>query len=369
MKLNAIKVSDRAVIDRVADDAPPGSVSLYFENGNSAAPSATGFTPLADWVTADNAAVMPFVRECLANVFVLENESEASTRMKSLPFGAVLVTANGHLYSQHGLVFHGPQSELHGVLQRQREIESLKVELPGKIEARHALEAQQKESESRLTDTQETLRDLRTRIQETKNREHALQMEALKLSQAVSQAESRRGAIREELAMIDTDIEKERAEMAEAQARLEEGGNKIGEMTDKLMEFEQAQQAAERALADARERVNAADRAAQEANYFERSCHDKIKSLSEMVAQLVKRGEVVAMSRAALSTELDNLQEGNIRERLQTALALRGERKRPWPPRAKRWIRRPASCVSLRSGRRRSSTACSRCVTRLPSCE
>ena len=80
---------------------------------------------------------------------------------KSLPFGAVLVTANGHLYSQHGLVLHGPQSELHGVLQRQREIEALKTELPGKIEARHTLEAQQKESEARLTETQDTLRNLR----------------------------------------------------------------------------------------------------------------------------------------------------------------------------------------------------------------
>ena len=328
LKLNAIKLADPAVIGRVAGDPPPGSVSLYFENGSSASPSISGFTRLSDWVTADNATVMPFVRECLASVFVLENESEAGARMKSLPYGAMLVTANGHLYSQHGLVFHGPQSELHGVLQRQREIEALKAELPGKIDARHALDAQQKESESRLTDTQETLRDLRTRIQETQNREHALQMEALKFSQAVAQAESRRGAIREELAMIEADIERERAEMTEAQARLEEGGNRIGEMTDKLMEFEQAQQDSERTLADARERVNAADRAAQEANFFERSCHDKIKALSDMVAQLLQRGEAVALSRAALSTELENLQEGNIRERLQAALELRGEREK-----------------------------------------
>ena len=328
LKLNAIKLADRSVIGRVAGDPPPGSVSLYFENGSAAQASAPGFTLLSDWVTAENPAVMPFVRECLANVFVLENEADAAARMSALPFGAVMVTASGHLYSQHGLVFHGPQSELHGVLQRQREIESLKAELPGKIEARHLLEAQQKESESRLTDTQEALRDLRNRIQETKNREHALQMEALKLSQAVAQAESRRGAIREELAGIDAEIEKERAEMAEAQARLEEGGNRISEMTDRLMEFEQAQHAAERALADARERVSGADRAAQEANYFERSCHDKIKSLTEMVSQLAKRAEAVSLSRTALASELENLQEGNIRERLQAALELRAEREK-----------------------------------------
>jgi len=126
------------------------------------------------------------------------------------------------------------------------------------------------------------LRNLRNQIQETKNREHALQMEALKLSQAASQAESRRAAIREELAIIEADIEKERVEMTEAQARLEEGGNKIGDLTDGLMALEARHQEAERAVRDARERVNAAERAAQEANYFERSCHDKIKSLPAM---------------------------------------------------------------------------------------
>ncbi len=326
MRLNAMKVNDASVIDRIATDAPPGAVSLYLENGTPGSVNAAGFTPLADFVTSDNATVLPFVRECLANVFVLENESDARAKMSSLPFGAVLVTASGHLYSQHGVTFHGPQSELHGVMQRQREIETLKADLPAKIEARHAVEAQLKEIELTLQDTQEVLRRLRFEQQETKNREHSLQMEALKLTQAIAQAEGRRGAIREEMALIDGEIEQERAEMAAAQAALEEGGNKISEITDKLMALEDKQREAERALSDARERVNAAERGAQEANYFERSCHDKIKALTEMVAQLAKRWDATTSSRAALAAELEGLQEGNIRERLQQALETRSQR-------------------------------------------
>ena len=325
LKLNAIRVSDSSVIDRAAGDPPPGSVALFIENGSSHSSATAGLTALSDWVTADHPEVLPFVRECLANVFALENEIDARNQMKSLPFGALLVTANGHLYSQHGLVLHGPQSELHGVLQRQREIESLKTELPGKIEARRVLESQQQSGEKRLAETQDMLRNLRGQIQETKNREHALQMEALKLSQAATQAETRRAAIREELAIIDADVEKERAEMVEAQARLEEGANKIGDMTDALVALEVRQHDAERAIADARERVNAADRAAQEANYFERSCHDKIKSLTEMVAQLAQRAEAVLLSKTALGMELEHLQEGNIQERLQLALAAKAQ--------------------------------------------
>lgn len=326
LRLNSMKVGDASVIDKIASDAPPGPVSLYLENGSADVPSVAGFTALSSFVTAESAGVLPFVRECLANVFVLEDETQARARMASLPLGAVLVTASGHLYSQHGVTFHGPQSELHGVMQRQREIESLKAELPAKIEARRAVEAQLKQIEATLQDTQESLRRLRLEQQAIKNRQHGLQMEALKLSQAIAQAEGRRGAIREETAIIDAEIEQERGEMAAAQAALEEGGNRISEITDKLMALEEIQRQAERALADVRERVNAAERGAQEANYFERSCHDKIKSLGEMVGQLAKRWDAVTSSRTSLVTELDALQDGNMQERLQQALEARLEK-------------------------------------------
>ena len=324
LRLNAMKVSDVTVIDKIANDAPPGAVSLYLENGNgqgSSEPAETqALVRLSTLVTSDKPGVMAFVHECLANIFVLDNEVEARATMAKLPFGAVLVTANGHLYSQHGVTFHGPQSELHGVLQRQREIEILKADLPSKIEARHIIDAAQKELEFQLTDTQDALRKLRQEQLDIKNREHILQMEGLKLTQAIAQAAGRRGAIREETGLIDAEIEAERGEMAEAQAALEEGSNKISEITDKLMLLEDKQREGERALSDARDRVNAAERGAQEANYFERSCHDKIKSMTEMVAQLAKRWDAVTGSKLALTAELTNLQEGNIRERLDGAL-------------------------------------------------
>ncbi len=331
LRLNAIRLTGRNLLPRLSADAPPGSVSLYIENTESnGAPAAapSGLTALADYVSTTNPAVMPFVHECLANIFVLENEAEAGTQLAALPFGATGVTASGHLYSHHGLMFHGPQSELHGVLQRQREIEALQQELPAKIEVRHTLETALKQSEQSLATAQEEMRTTRNQLQETKNREHQLAMEALKLAQAMAQAEGRRQSIRDELALLEQEEEKERTEMLEAQARLEEGGNRIGELTDGLMALEAAQQQAERALQDVRERVNATERAIQEANYFERSCHDKIKSLTDMTASLAQRLQALAGSKTALASELEQLQEGNIRDRLQTALENRSAREK-----------------------------------------
>ena len=96
--------------------------------------------------------------------------------MKSLPFGAVLVTANGHLYSQHWY-FMAP--ELHGVLQRQREIESLKPNCPAKSKPGTP---GNRAVDRRRTYSHANRSNMRAESADKKNREHALSMEALKLA-------------------------------------------------------------------------------------------------------------------------------------------------------------------------------------------
>ena len=193
-RLNAIRISERSAVPRLTEDAPPGSVALCIDSGETASGApAAGYQPLAALITSSQAGVMPFVRECLAHVYVLQDETlqdaaQLASKIAALPEGACLVTKNGHLYSRHGLLFHGPQSELHGVLQRQREIEALEQRLPALIEGRNAKDAQLKDREARYAAVQNEIRNLRTQVGDVKNREHALALEALKLSQAMAQA-------------------------------------------------------------------------------------------------------------------------------------------------------------------------------------
>ncbi len=332
-RLNAIRISERSAVPHLTEDAPPGSVALCIDATESAsdAPAAAGYQPLAALITSSQAGVMPFVRECLAHVYVLQDEvlqnaAQLASKIAALPEGACLVTRNGHLYSRHGLLFHGPQSELHGVLQRQREIEALEQRLPALIEGRNAKDAQLKDMEARYAAVQNEIRNLRTQLGEVKNREHALALEALKLTQAMAQAEGRRAAIREELALIEQEESKERTQMQDAQRKLQEGSERINELTNNLIELEERQKAAEAALQAARDAVNGADRGVQEAQFFEKSCHDKIQALDNLAQSLASRVAALNNNHAGVSSELEQMQEGNIRERLQAALENRATR-------------------------------------------
>ena len=328
IRLNAIQVSDRNALPRLVQDAPPGSVAICVDDaqGSSLAAAPAGYKSLADLITTPQAGVMPFVRECLANVFVLEDDAEAVSRINALPPGAFLVTRNGHLYGHHGLLFHGPQSELHGVLQRQREIEELDLKLPELVERRNAGDAKLKDVEAKFAAVQGEIRLLRTQVADVKNREHGLAMEALKLQQALAQAEGRRSAIREEQALIEQEENKEREEIQDAQKQLQEGSDRINVLTQNLIELEDRQTAAESALQAARDAVNAADRSVQEAIFFEKSCHEKIQSLQNFAQSLISRVEALTNNHAGVTAELMEMQEGNIRERLQVALEKRASR-------------------------------------------
>ncbi|MBL8515599.1 MAG: chromosome segregation protein SMC [Betaproteobacteria bacterium] len=328
VRLNAIRISDRNALPRLAEDSPPGSVAVLVDDASSPAGNsgANGLKPLWTLVTASHPGVMPFVRECLANVMLLEDETQAASRTASLPEGALLVTKNGHLYSRHGLVFHGPQSELHGVLQRQREIEDLQQKMPVLVEARNERDGALRSLEQRLNELQDEARALRGHAAEAKTREHAIAMEAQKLSQAMAQAEARRAAIKAELAEIEQEEVGEREAMQDAQRKLQEGADRVNELMDQLIGLEEKQKQSEAALQDARNAVVTAERGVQEANFFQKSCTEKIASLATFAQSLISRAQSLAGSKDAITAELDQMHEGNLRERLQSALSVRSER-------------------------------------------
>jgi chromosome segregation protein len=114
--------------------------------------------------------------------------------------------------------------------------------------------------------------------------------------------------------------------MHDAQKKLQEGSERINELTQSLIELEDRQAAGETALQAARDAVNAAERGVQEANFFEKSCHDKIQSLQNFAQSLGARVEALNSNHAGVTAELERMQEGNIRERLQGALERRAAR-------------------------------------------
>ncbi|MBC8021470.1 MAG: AAA family ATPase, partial [Burkholderiales bacterium] len=329
VRLNAVKLADDGQLPGLLRDAPPGNFAVFVERGApDAASPGSNLKPLSSVVSSTRGGVASYLRDALANVFILPEGEDGLALARVLPPGGLLVSRAGHLFSRQGVVFHGPQSELHGVLQRQREIEDLQGRIPARARERGDVESRLGAIEMELREGQEAARRSREELARQRQHDHDLEVEYLKLSQSSQQAEKRRQAIREELAAIDEDEGRERLEMQEAQHALEQGSQKIEEVVQRLQALEQGARDSEAALAEAREAISAAERAQSEARFHERSCNDKVESQSRLAVSLGERLTALASNRENVSAELGQLEEGQVRERLQSALQLKSERER-----------------------------------------
>src|SRR6185503_16823704 len=91
-------------------------------------PAAAGLTRLTDYVTCTDARLAAVLGDWLARVYVLADPARGLELARDLPAGAMLVSAQGHVFTPTSVRFHAADSEVHGILSRQREIEALVTE-------------------------------------------------------------------------------------------------------------------------------------------------------------------------------------------------------------------------------------------------
>ncbi len=333
--LSATHLNSENKLAELSQDAPPGSFAAYVAaNGAANTHTSSSLAPLASKVTTQDAATRAFVDDILAHQFVLPDgmgAQQALAKARELPAGSALVAANGHRFTRFGASFYGPDDgnrDLHGVLARSREIETIKTELPEKQEARHTLE----EAIQKLGQEIETLRNhvktVRAQIGEAKGKERTIEVELTRLQQNLAVAETRRNAIKQELLQIEQEESGEQTAIKLAQEALAESAVGMETIVNRLDDADKAVRAAVNALNDARNAAQQAERAAQESTYAERSCRDKLTAIATLAASLTERLAGMNMEHDHAKAQLDEMNEGNVREQLNQALLKLDERKK-----------------------------------------
>ena len=179
--------------------------------------------------------------EWLARVYVAEDgDSSVLAARTGLKAGEALVTRAGHVVTRHSISYHAADSQLHGVLARQREIEELKTDAASR---RQLLE----DDRARLAGAEDGHRQreahaarLAGEAANLRQRQHDLELDILKLTQLADRSRERGEQIGRELAEIDGQVAAETRRMDEAEARLRQCEARI---LDLKQQVEQASQA------------------------------------------------------------------------------------------------------------------------------
>ena len=327
-RLNSIGLEDLGAVHALLSDPPPGKVSFHRLSAGQGEEAATpqGLQRLADYVTCSDTRVAAVLDDWLHQVYVLPEAGRGVELSRELAPGALLVTSLGHIFTPTSVSFHAADSEVHGILSRQREIEALYAErndidreLTTAMERVRGLQA---ELEHARADTER----LRHEVGDLQESQHQLKVDQVRLSQLAERVTSRGTQIVRELEEIEGEVERETVQMASASQSADTLEDSLGGLRAALEQARAAFQSAEAGLEALREQVQELERKVQEVVFLRRSSEQKIneiESSSNAISLQLKRLQDEA---GRLQEEAVAADETALQQELQQALELKTQR-------------------------------------------
>ena len=333
-RLNAVAIEDLNRARQWLDNPPPGKVSFFNKRPAQGMPADGLRKRLSDTITFIDAGVAAVLEDWLRQVYCVADAAEGFSRSAELAPGELLVCPQGHLFSRNSVSFHATDSEIHGILTRQREIESLEQDRVRHEQTLAKARSAVLESQAELEHARNELQKLRQEAQLVQQQRHDLQIDHVRLSQQADRVSHRREQIAAELLEIEAEHEREAQSHERALQRLHEVSARIEEIDAQLDAARGAHSEAGRLLDARRMGAQGAGRRLQEAIFHHRTLDQRIqdseaniRSLSEKVARLEEalaeqRGELASLDEAPLQAQLSDALE----RRLQREGALAAAR-------------------------------------------
>lgn len=357
-RLSALTTSDAAeaasAARTVLEEAPPETVAVAFAASHTAsavhagdgARAAEALDPvrasgaLPDFLSRDGVPPRPLsalvavrapelqalVADFLAGAWAVDKLDDWLDARDRLPPGVCLVGPRGQVLTRDALVHHAPDARTHGVIERQREIDTLEGEQAALEEAAHAAHDALLAAEADASALNERINALRREQQAVQSQVHAEQVEVLKLAQARSRADERRGQLQRDLEDVVHLEATEREHLARAemeQARALELAELQRERLDAAMAVLSER---DQALREARALEQAAARELQEARFSERECAGKLEDIARNQQLAAEQLARIVSETDTRRAELDATDDDRSHAALQVALALRSSR-------------------------------------------
>jgi chromosome segregation protein len=324
-RLNSIGLTDLAQVHAWLAETPPGKVSFHRIAGAAAAvePAAVGFTRLTDYVTCTDARLAAVLGDWLARVYVLPDPAKGLELARDLPAGAMLVSAQGHVFTATSVSFHAADSEVHGILSRQREIEALFTDHGRADEELRRLRTTAMSRKAEFDERRTEAERLRPAMAELQEHHHQLKLDHVRLSQLAERLKTRGEQIVRELAEIDAEMARESAQREEAGRQIDALAAAMDALRTGLEAAGQAHANAESALQASRVNAQQVERQHQEAQFQETTISTKIIDIEYLFDVISQNLQRLVSESEALSAEISQSDGGTLQAQLQEQLDAR----------------------------------------------
>ncbi len=328
-RLNGIALEQ---IDSAADwlsQAPPGKLTMVdLQDGESVsqhtgAASIGGLEPLTRYITCRDRRLEPVMNEWLHGVYTVPDAVSGMARRVNLAPGNVLVSASGYVFTRHSVSFHAPDSELHGVLSRQREIEKLEGDSQQQRAVLDRIKSAVADADQAIERCYSEAGALRDEAGSLQQQLHGIQMESFRLSEQSRRVTQRGEQIASEIADLMVQVTAETNQRAAADTAIQRLQAENLELASQVDRSAQDYRSAESALNEQRQVLERARQAHQEAQYEHKIIANKINEIDNSIRRLTTSISAIEMSIGESETDLAAFDEAPWRTQLQAMLETR----------------------------------------------
>jgi chromosome segregation protein len=326
-RLNGIALDDLQRARHWLGHPPPGKVSFFQKQvGAGPARHEGPGTALSAYVTCTDAGVAAVLADWLDGVYVAADAAEGFAAASRLAPGQLLVCPQGHVFTRNSVSFHAADSEIHGILSRQREIEELARKRQALEQALAAARSGVVETQAELEHARIELQRLRQQAESVQQQRHDLQLDHVRLSQQAERIEHRRAQIGSELDEIAAEEAREMQVQERALRHLEELSGRLEDLDGQVQGARDAHARAGVELDDRRAAAAGAARRLQEAVFHHRALAQRISDAEGTMRGLTEKSARLEGTLQAQREELASLDEAPLQVQLSAALEQRVER-------------------------------------------
>jgi chromosome segregation protein len=329
-RMSALEVSNLDWAKAFFNDAPPAKLALFAPNPTAAAvePAPQGLKPFINLLQLNDPGLRALMQDWLHNVFIADDTATAFVDRSKLPAGAFFVTKQGHVVSQSSVRFYASDSEQDGMLARQQEIENLTKQQRAQYMLAEEAKSRAVRADAAMTGAAQRLQELRQRVAGLTQGVHSLQIEVMKLSEVQERFNQRSTQIVADLAEIEMQEVEQQQIKAESEAKFEQLDIELAELQESHEDGQTDYLNKEQQLNDARLRLRELERAAQEAEFSEKSQRNKIDELKRSIATALEQAAQLFASMQQGSLELESLDDQAAQAGLQSLLDKRTDQER-----------------------------------------
>ncbi|MDX8378601.1 MAG: chromosome segregation protein SMC [Gallionella sp.] len=316
-RLNALSLNGAVLLD-----VPPDRLALFSpEKLKLSVPGVSEgvLTPLLSYVECQD-AVLAAMCEWLASVYAVADLSQAYKLRAQLPQGGCFVTPDGHIVGVYSVLFYAPDSQFHGVLSRQREIEQLALARDEYEQGLTLAREHLNEAEQHYQVIERQLSPLRNRGYGLKQQLHELQIQRLKLEQAHERSTERALQMALEIQEVQAQLTIEQDQRLEIMSPIASLREAHANFQAQLDEAQAQVDIHECALREHRERTRQRQHDLQEANFFSRTCVDKVADFQVNIQLIVDALSHSKLAMTQLQTALSGSKDEQAADLLQAAL-------------------------------------------------